>query len=81
MGTQRRISQPGTRQSAVWDARPVLSCLAAVAMSPLGPFLAVALGFVIASFGHIIKSRFLIVLGLLIIGGVSAYVSFALHPG
>jgi hypothetical protein len=59
---------------------PVFSYLAAAAMSPLGPFLAVASGFVIATFGHIIKSRLVVVLGLLIIAGVSVYVSFVLHP-
>ena len=59
----------------------VLTCLAAAAGSPLGPFLAVAFGFVLATFGHIIKSRLLILLGLVIIAGMSAYVSFVLHPG
>jgi hypothetical protein len=59
----------------------VLAHLPAAVVSPLGPFLAVAFGFVLATFGHIIKSRLVILLGLLIIGGVSAYVSFVLHPG
>jgi hypothetical protein len=55
--------------------------LIAAAESPLGPFLAVAFGFVVAVFGHIVKSRLLILLGLVIIAGVSAYVSFVLQPG
>ena len=59
----------------------VPTCLIAAVTSPLGPFLAVAFGFVLAAFGHIIKSRLLILLGLAIIAGVSAYVSFVLHPG
>jgi hypothetical protein len=59
----------------------VLSCLPAAVVSPTGPFLAVAFGFVLATFGHIIKSRLVIVLGLAIIGGMSVYVSFVLHPG
>jgi hypothetical protein len=59
----------------------VLAYLPVAVVSPLGPFLAVAFGFVVATFGHIIKSRLVILLGLLIIGGVSAYVSFVPHPG
>ena len=60
---------------------PVPTCLAAAVMSPLGPFLAVAFGFVVATFGHIVKSRLLILLGLVIIAGVSAYVAFVRQPG
>jgi len=54
----------------------VFSALAAQNSSPLGPALAVAFGFVLAAFGHMVKSRPLILLGLLIIAGVSGYVSF-----
>ena len=43
--------------------------------------IALAIGLVIAVFGHIIKSRPLILLGLLVIGLVSAYFSFVLQPG
>jgi hypothetical protein len=60
---------------------PVLVCLATAVTSPLGPFLAVGLGFLVATFGHIIKSRLLILLGLIVIAGVSAYISFVLQPG
>ena len=60
---------------------PVLISLATAVTSPLGPFLAVGFGFVLAAFGHIIKSRLLILLGLIIIAGVSIYVSFVLQPG
>jgi hypothetical protein len=59
----------------------VLISLATAVTSPLGPFLAVGFGFVLAAFGHIIKSRLLILLGLIIIAGVSIYVSFVLQPG
>lgn len=59
----------------------VFAWLPAAVSSPLGPALAVGGGFVLAAFGHIIKSRFLILLGLVIIAGVSAYVSFVLQPG
>jgi len=59
----------------------VLNVLASAVVSPLGPFLAVAFGFVLAAFGHIVKSRLLILLGLVIIAGVSAYVAFILQPG
>jgi hypothetical protein len=59
----------------------VLTWLLAQVSSPFGPFLAVASGFVIAAFGHIIKSRLLILAGLVIIAGVSAYISFVAQPG
>lgn len=59
----------------------MLISLATAVTSPLGPFLAVGFGFVLAAFGHIIKSRLLILLGLIIIAGVSIYVSFVLQPG
>jgi hypothetical protein len=59
----------------------VLTCLPAAVVSATGAFLAVVLGFVVATLGHIIKSRLVIMLGLAIIAGMSAYVSFVLHPG
>jgi hypothetical protein len=53
----------------------------AVQSSHLGVFTAVlALGLVIGVFGHIIKSRTLIITGILVIGLVSAYFSFVLQP-
>ena len=49
--------------------------------SHLGLFTALlALGLVIGVFGHIIKSRTLVVTGILVIGLVSAYFSFVLQP-
>lgn len=59
----------------------MITCLASAVLSPLGPFLAVAFGFALAAFGHLIKSRWIILLGLVIIAGVSVYVSFVLQPG
>jgi hypothetical protein len=44
---------------------------------------AIAIGFIVGTYGHIIKSRMLIITGLIIIGGVSAYfviLSQAGHP-
>jgi hypothetical protein len=41
---------------------------------------ALAFGVVVGVFGHIIKARWLIVTGILIIGGASAYFSFVLQP-
>jgi hypothetical protein len=41
---------------------------------------AMAVGLVIGVFGHIIRSRPLIVAGILIIGLLSAYFSFVLQP-
>ena len=39
-----------------------------------------AVGLVIGVFGHIIRSRALILTGIVIIGGVTAYFWFVLHP-
>jgi dolichyl-phosphate-mannose--protein O-mannosyl transferase len=53
----------------------------AVQSSHLGAFTAaLAVGLVIAVAGHIVKSRTLIVTGILVIGLVSAYFSFVLQP-
>ena len=53
----------------------------AVRSSHLGLFAGViALGFVIGVYGHVIKSRTLILTGILVIGLVSAYYVFALQP-
>jgi hypothetical protein len=58
----------------------VLTCLAAAGKVAAGPFLAMAGGFVVATFGHIIKSRLLIVLGLVLIAGVSLYALWVVRP-
>ncbi|MGB0094681.1 MAG: hypothetical protein WBP81_19375 [Solirubrobacteraceae bacterium] len=48
----------------------------------LGLFIAaLVIGLAIGVFGHIIKSRTLIITGILIIGLLSAYFSFVLQPG
>jgi len=53
----------------------------AVESSHLGIFTAaLALGLVIGVFGHIIRSRTLVITGILVIGLVSAYFSFVLQP-
>ena len=69
---------------AEWStpSRELLPVLAtAVRSSHLGLFAAaIALGFVIGVFGHIIRSRTLIITGILVIGLVSAYYVFALQP-
>ena len=53
----------------------------AVRSSHLGLFAGViALGFLIGVYGHVIKSRTLIITGIIVIGGVSAYYVFALQP-
>jgi hypothetical protein len=59
-------------------------CVLAVAVksSHLGLFAAViAFGFVLGTFGHIIRSRPVIVTGILVIGVTSAYYVFLLQPG
>jgi hypothetical protein len=43
--------------------------------------LALALGLAVGVFGHIIKSRTLVITGILVIGLVSAYFTFVLQPG
>ncbi|MGH2857098.1 MAG: hypothetical protein ACRDMJ_06395 [Solirubrobacteraceae bacterium] len=49
--------------------------------SQLHAFVAVlAVGAAIGVFGHIIRSRTLIVLGIAIVGGVSVYFSFVAQP-
>lgn len=43
----------------------------------LGPYaLAVAVGFIVGIFGHVIRSRLLIMAGILIVGVASAYFAF-----
>lgn len=54
----------------------------AVGSSHLGPFAGViAFGFVLGAFGHIIRSRPLILTGILVIALASAYYVFVLEPG
>jgi hypothetical protein len=61
---------------------PVLILLAAGGSSHLALFsIALAVGVLVAVFGHIIHSRVLILAGILVIGLVSAYFSFVLQPG
>jgi hypothetical protein len=60
----------------------VLTLVLSVVSSHLGVFIpALVVGVLIGVFGHIIKSNWLIILGILIIGLVSAYFSFVLQPG
>jgi hypothetical protein len=45
----------------------------------VGPFAAaMAFGFLIGVYGHVIRSRTMIITGILIVGGVSGYVAFVL---
>jgi hypothetical protein len=54
----------------------------AVGSSHLGLFAAViAAGFAVGVFGHIIHSRPLILIGILVVGLTSAYYVFLLQPG
>jgi hypothetical protein len=55
--------------------------LLAAAGSHLGVFsVLLAFGLILGVVGHIIKSRTLIITGILVIGLVSAYFSFVLQP-
>jgi uncharacterized membrane protein (UPF0136 family) len=59
----------------------VLALATAVRSSHLGLFAAaIAVGFLIGVFGHIIRSRPLILTGIIVIGAVSAYYVFAQQP-
>jgi hypothetical protein len=59
----------------------VIALIAAATSSHIGLFTALlALGLVIGIFGHIIKSRPLIITAILMIGLISAYFSFVLQP-
>ncbi|MGI8863925.1 MAG: hypothetical protein ACR2JH_05910 [Solirubrobacteraceae bacterium] len=59
----------------------MLVLVQAAGASHLGVFTAaLAIGLVIGVFGHVIKSRTLILTGILVIGLVSAYFSFVLQP-
>jgi CHASE2 domain-containing sensor protein len=51
----------------------------ALAPSRVGPYAAaLAVGFVVGILGHVIRSRLLIVTGIVIVGAVSVYVAFVL---
>jgi hypothetical protein len=56
--------------------------IAAASPPPLGAIAgAVAAGALIGVYGHIVHSRTLILTGIIVIAGVSAYFSFVLQPG
>jgi len=51
--------------------------LLAAVTNQLGPYAAVmGAGFLVGVFGHVIKSRALILTGIALVGGVSAYFAF-----
>lgn len=51
--------------------------LVIAASTGIGPYAAVmAFGFLIGVMGHVIRSRLLIVAGILIVGGLSVYFAF-----
>lgn len=55
----------------------MLRLIPATAPASVTPYaIALAVGFLIGVFGHVIKSRLLILTGILIVGVVSAYVAF-----
>ncbi len=60
----------------------MVTLILGVQQSHLGLLVALlAVGLLIGVFGHIIRSRALILTGILVIGIVSAYFSFVLEPG
>ena len=61
---------------------PVLMVVLAAQSSHLTLFVvALSVALVVGVFGHIIKSRAMIITGILLIGLISAYFSFVLQPG
>jgi len=59
----------------------VLALIVPATSSYLGLFTAVlALGLAIGVLGHVIRSKALIITGILVVGLVSAYFSFVLRP-
>jgi hypothetical protein len=62
---------------AKYRVHVVLSLIPLAAATTVGPYAAVlGVGFLIGVFGHVIKSRLLILTGILIVGAVSAYFAF-----
>jgi hypothetical protein len=60
----------------------VVLLASSVHSSHLGLFTALmVVGVVVGVFGHIIRSRTLIVIGILLIGAVSTYYTLVLEPG
>jgi hypothetical protein len=60
----------------------VLTLIVAAQQAHLGLFVGLlAIGLLVGVFGHIIRSRTLILTGIIVIGLVSAYFSFVLEPG
>jgi hypothetical protein len=55
----------------------MMSLFPPAAVTSIGPYAAVmAIGFVIGIAGHVIRSVLLILIGILIVGGVSVYFAF-----
>ncbi len=55
----------------------MLSLIPTAAATTVGPYaIAMAVGFIIGVYGHVIKSRLLILVGIAIVGAVSAYFAF-----
>jgi CHASE2 domain-containing sensor protein len=56
----------------------MLRLIPAAAPTTVAPYaVAMAVGFLVGVFGHVIRSRLLILTGILIVGAVSAYIAFA----
>lgn len=61
----------------VIDVGPSHPLLLTAATTSIGPYAAVmGLGFVIGVVGHVIRSRPMIIAGILMVGAVSVYVAF-----
>jgi hypothetical protein len=54
---------------------PLIPAAAPTSVTPYA--IAMAVGFLVGVYGHVIKARLLIITGIVIVGAVSAYVLFA----
>lgn len=55
----------------------MLSLIPTAAATTVGPYAALmAVGFLVGVYGHVAKSRLLILIGIMIVGAVSAYFAF-----
>jgi hypothetical protein len=62
---------------AKYRVHGVLSLIPLAAATTVGPYAVVmAVGFLVGVYGHVIKSRLLILIGIVIVGAVSAYFAF-----
>jgi hypothetical protein len=71
------VGEVSMEGEAKYRVHVVLSLIPTAAATTIGPYaVAMGVGFFIGVYGHVIKSRLLILVGILIVGAVSAYFAF-----